>query len=117
MTSSSRGVALLEVMIALAIFSVAVLGAVERLAQLSQTQQAVHERERALADADRLMTAMSLLTRADLDLRLGRREAGPWAVEVQRPRPNLYRVAIGPADDTQPLLTTLLYRPEPARAP
>lgn len=110
---SARGVALLEVLIALTIFSIAGLTAIEQLDQLAQTETQSETRERRLADADRLMTAISLLTREDLDRRLGRREVGPWLVEVQRPRLTLYRVEIG--DGGTPDLTTLLYRPEPHR--
>ena len=62
------------------------------------------------------MTAMSFLTRDDLDRRLGRRAAGALAVEVQRPRATLYRVEVGRVEAALPDLTTLLYRPEPARA-
>lgn len=110
----ARGMALLEVIVALTIFSVAALGAVEQLAQLAEAQRQSALREERLTDADRLLTAVSLLTRRDLDLRLGRREVGPWIVEVQRPRPDLYRIEVG--SGAQPDLTTLLYRPEPTRA-
>lgn len=109
------GAALLEVLVALTIFSVAGVSALQLLAQLTASQAQSQARELRLADADRLMTAMSLLTRADLDLRLGRREVGPWIVEVQRPRGALYRVEIGTGG--APDLTTLLYRPEPPSAP
>ncbi len=114
--AGTRGVALLEVLVALTIFGIAALGALEQLAQLAQTQRHNTARELLLADEDRLMTAVSLLTREDLDRRLGRRQVGPLAVDIQRPRPALYRVEIGSAAFSLPDLTTLLYRPEPSRA-
>ena len=112
----TRGVALLEVLVALTIFGIAALSTLERLAQLSDTQRQSQARETALADQDRLMTAMSLLTREDLDLRLGSRTVGALLVEVQRPRATLYRVEISREGAALPDLTTLLYRPEPRRA-
>jgi len=115
-SDGTRGVALLEVLVALTIFGIAALSTLERLAQLSETQRQSQAREAALADQDRLMTAMSLLTREDLDLRLGRRIVGSLVIEVQRPRATLYRVEVGREDATLPDLTTLLYRPEPRRA-
>jgi type II secretory pathway component PulK len=113
--TGARGAALLEVLVALALFSIAAVGSLERLAQLSHAEAQSEERERNFADADRLMAAMSLLTRSDLDLRLGRRVVGDMVVEVQRPRAVLYRVSIGRGEI--PDLTTLLYRPGPSRAP
>jgi hypothetical protein len=76
------------------------------------------ERERELADEDRLLSAYTLLARPDLDRRLGIRDVGPYLVKVQRPEPTLYRVALsrGQAPDVEDLVT-VVFRQEPAHAP
>lgn len=116
MRAGERGVALLEVLVALTIFATAALGLVSLLAQSAEHERRAEDAERVLADEERLMTALSLLLRSDLDLRLGSRTAGPYVVEVQRPAAALYRVSIARADaPAAPDLVTLAYRPEPAR--
>jgi hypothetical protein len=55
---------------------------------------------------------MTLLTRADLDRRLGTHRIGEFAVEVQRPERTLYRIAIAGAEaGANELLVTVVYRP------
>jgi len=110
-----RGAVLLEVLAALTIFAFAAVSAIELLGQLSDSEQRAHRGETTLADESWLMTAYALLDRRDLDLRLGSRRVGPYAVEVQRPEPSLYRVAIG--DSVAPDLVTLIYRPVPDDGP
>ena len=111
----SRGVVLLEVLAALTIFAFSAASALALLDQLAAAQQHAHRAEAVAADQDRLLTAYSLLTREDLDRRLGARPVGAYLVEVQRPTVTLYRVAVGDSGGAQ--LATLLYRPEPTRAP
>lgn len=108
--SGRRGVLLLEVLAALTIFALAAAGALSLLAQVSESEQRLQAEERRLTDQDRLMSAYSLLSRRDLDLRLGARTVGPYVVEVQRPEQTVYRVTIG--DSTGVDLATLLYRPD-----
>jgi hypothetical protein len=111
-----RGVALLEVLAALAIFAAAAVSAVGLLAQDAELERRAEAAERRVADEERLLTAMTLLTRDDMDRRLGRRSAGPYVVETQRPERLIYRVTVGLADaPDSPDLATLLYRPEPVR--
>jgi type II secretory pathway pseudopilin PulG len=103
------GAVLLEVLASLTIFAFAAVSAVGLLGQLSDTERRGQMNETDVADQNRLLTAYSLLTRADLDLRLGQRLAGHYVIEVQRPEPAIYRVSIG--DSTGAELVTLLYRP------
>ena len=107
-----RGIALLEVLVALAVFTAAALALLARLDQAAEQQRQLKMREAELVTADRVLTAMSLLSRDDLDRRLGERMVGEFVVEVQRPEPMLYRVAIHPAARTgADLLATVVYRP------
>ncbi|MGH7612407.1 MAG: type IV pilus modification PilV family protein [Gemmatimonadales bacterium] len=113
-----RGVALLEVLAAVLIFGVAGLGFVELVAGGTRAVAAARARERELADEERLLAALTLLAREDLDRRIGIRVIGPYAIEVERPEQTLYRLSIrrqgtrGVED-----LVTVVYRQEPPRAP
>jgi hypothetical protein len=114
MPGNARGAVLLEVLAAVAIFASAAVTTVGLLAQLADGTRRAQEAERAVADQERLLTAYWLLTRDDLDRRLGPRAVGLYVVEVQRPEPDLYRVSVG--DSAGPELVTLLHRPEPDHA-
>ena len=118
MRAAERGVALLEVLAALVILSFAALGFVDLLGAGTRAVATARARERELADEERLLAAYTLLARGDLDRRLGRREIGPYLVEVQRPERTLYRVAlIRKESGTREDLVTVVYRPEPPHAP
>jgi len=118
LAAARRGVVLLEVLAAVLILTVAGLSLTELAADGLRATSDAAGRERVAMDEDRLLAAYSLLLRADLDLRLGDREVGPYVVRVGRPEATLYRVAISerrsPAVED---LVTVLYRREPTRAP
>jgi type II secretory pathway pseudopilin PulG len=109
-----RGIALLEALVALAILSIGGLSMLEVVGAAERDRVRVEADERSVVAADRVMTAMSLLTREDLDRRLGSHPVGEFAVTVARPEPTLYRIAI--ADTLVPgveLMATVVYRPAP----
>jgi type II secretory pathway component PulJ len=111
--TSNRGAMLLEAVIALAIVSVVGISMLALIAALQRDQGRLATLERRIASADHVMTAMVLLTREDLDRRLGRHGSGEFSVEVERPERTLYRIAV--ADTSRPdreLLTTVIYRPD-----
>ena len=89
-----RGVALLEVLAAVAILGVAGLALVELVAGGTRAVAVARDRERELADEERLLTAWSLLKREELDQRIGERVVGPYVARVQRPERGLYRLAV-----------------------
>lgn len=89
-----RGIALLEVLAAVVILGIAGLALVELVAGGTRAVAFARERERELADEERLLTAWSLLTRGELDQRIGSRDVGRFRVSVQRPERGLYRIAI-----------------------
>lgn len=95
MRSTERGAALLEVLAAIVILTIAGLSMVSLIAQATVSARAAEDREREQADESRLLAAETLLTRPDLDLRLGTRADGPYFVSVARPERTLYRIAIG----------------------
>lgn len=95
MRDGSRGIALLEVLAAIVILTITGLSMVELVAQGTATTVTARAREEEQTDEDRLLAATTLLTRNDLDLRIGGRTVGPYVLTVGRPEPTLYRIAIG----------------------
>jgi type II secretory pathway component PulJ len=114
MRHGERGAALLEAMVALAILAGAGASAVSLVSASLRAEREMADRERTLLAADRLLAAATLLTRTDLDRRLGRRDAGEFVVEVQRPRPSLYRIAVSESRAPEfELLVTVVFRRRP----
>ena len=115
--SHERGAVLLEVLVALTILAVAGLSLVGLLGAGVRAEQDARERERVLADEERVLTAMTLLTRADLDRRLGRHDVGEFVVDVQRPERTLYRIAIAQRSSAhvEGLVTVVFRRAEGPR--
>lgn len=118
MRNNERGVALLEVLAALLILSLAGLRLLELVTVGTRAVALSRVRERELADEERLLAAYTLLARGDLDRRIGLRTVGPYLADVQRPERTLYRIALARqvAPDVEDLVT-IVYRPEPPRAP
>jgi type II secretory pathway component PulJ len=112
---SDRGVALLEVLIALVILATAGLSLVGLLGAGLRWEREARERERTLANEDRVLVAMTLLKRADLDRRIGRHDVGEFVVDVQRPERTLYRIAMAQTSSPHVKdLVTVVYRQEQA---
>ena len=106
------GFALLEALIALAILGTAGLSLVALVRSGLDGERRAQAQERELAAASRVLTAMTLLTRSDLDQRIGHHPVGEFVVDVERPERTLYRIALANADRTETeLLVTVVYRP------
>lgn len=109
--SRRRGAILLECLVAMTLVMLLGLPALAlSRAAVSAVTQATRE-ETLTARADRALATMALLRRGELDQRLGWHRIGGFAVNIQRPEPGLYRVAV--ADTTAPgveLLVTVVYR-------
>jgi hypothetical protein len=107
---------LLEVLVAILILTVSGLSFVDLVGAGTRAVATARARERELADEERLLAAYTLLTRGDLDRRIGRREVGPYLADVQRPERTLYRIAL--LRRTTPEvedLVTVVYRREAER--
>ncbi|SRR6266849_5255690 len=116
MRRTEGGVALLEALVALAILSAAGLGLVELVSAGLAGERDARQRERVLAVETRVLAALSLFQRADLDRRLGRHPIGDLIVEVERPEPTLYRIALAQASAPEVEdLVTVVYRREARR--
>lgn len=117
MRRDSRGVALLEALVALAILSVAGVSLVGVVSAGLRAEEEARRRERTLAAEERVLAAMTLLNRTELDQRIGRRTVGEFFVGVQRPERTLYRIAIGETRSPQVEdLVTVVFRREAAVA-
>ncbi len=114
---ADRGVALLEVLVALAIISGAGLALLNLVTGGIRAEQDARERERVLAVEERVLTALTLLKRGDLDQRLGRHPIGELIADVERPERTLYRIAIVQSQSPQfEDLVTVVYRPVSSNA-
>lgn len=112
MIRDRRGVALLEALVAIAVVSMVSVSTVGLVSAALADQWQMRNRESALADAHRVLAAATLLTRGDLDVRLGRRRVGEFFIDVRRPEGDLYRVAVTRVDTPSvEELATVLYRP------
>ena len=115
---TDRGMALLEVLVALAILSGAGLALLDPVTAGLRAERESRVRERVLAVEDRVLTALTLLTRTELDRRLGRHPIGELMADIQRPERTLYRIALAQQQSPEVEdLVTVVYRREPSSAP
>lgn len=111
-----RGVVLLEVLVALLVLASAGIALVEVVSAGLRGEREAREREQTIAAEERVLAALTLLNRGELDQRLGRRAIGEFIVDVQRPEKTLYRIAL--CQHRSPHvedLVTVVYRREEAR--
>jgi prepilin-type N-terminal cleavage/methylation domain-containing protein len=110
---NERGMVLLEVLVALVILATAGIALMELVGAGLRAERDARTREATLATEERLLTAFTLLNRGELDQRLGPREVGEFVIDIQRPEPTLYRIAIAQQASRQVEdLVTVVYRPE-----
>jgi len=115
---ADAGIALLEVLVAVVILSTAGTALVALVAAGLQSERDARVRERTMVAEERLIAAMTLLRRKDLDRRLGRHPVGEFLVHVERPERTLYRIALAEARAPEVEdLVTVVYRPERPGAP
>jgi hypothetical protein len=108
-----RGVVLLEVLVALVILATAGVAMIELVGAGLRAERDARARERVLATEERLLGALTLLRREELDQRIGRREIGEFVVDIQRPERTLYRIAVVQRESPRVEdLVTVVYRPE-----
>jgi type II secretory pathway pseudopilin PulG len=118
MLRSNRGIALLETLVALAIVSGAGLALLDLVTGGLRAERDARDRERVLAVEERVLAALTLLKRDDLDRRLGRHLVGALVADIERPERTLYRIAL--AQEQSPHvedLVTVVYRRDTGNAP
>jgi len=95
------------------ILATAGIGLVELVGSGLRAERDARLRESTLATEERLLAALTLLNRQELDQRIGRRQIGEFIVDVQRPEPMLYRIALLQKQSPQVEdLVTVVYRAE-----
>jgi hypothetical protein len=115
-SNDRNGSVLLEVLCALAIVSVAGFSALQALRAALDTLHDATAAELEVEAAGRVLTALTLLDGHELTQRIGRHSVGEFDVDVERPEPGLFRVAVArrvPAPHE--LLVTVAYRPDTIR--
>jgi hypothetical protein len=113
MSDGRQGTVLLEVLVALTILIMSGVSTVSLLSASLGSAATLAQREASMQEADRVLAGLTLLTRTDLDRRIGRHPVGGFVAEVRRPEPLLYRIALHQADSSAvELLVTVVYRPE-----
>jgi type II secretory pathway pseudopilin PulG len=118
MLQSDRGVALLEVLVALAIVSGAGLTLLDLVTGGLRAEREARERERVLAVEERGLTALTLLKRDELDRRLGAHPIGELVADIERPERTLYRIALSQQQSPHVEdLVTVVYRRELRNGP
>ncbi len=114
--SNRRGSTLIEVLAATLILALSGLAAVDLVSNAAAAVSDDRRREREILDEDRLMSALSLLDRVDLDRRIGERVVGPYLVLIDRPEQALYRISLRRTESpTFEDLATVVFRPEAER--
>ena len=110
---NNRGVVLLEVLVAVVVLATAGIGLVELVGSGLQAERSARQSETTLATEERLLAALTLLNRKELDQRIGRRQIGEFVVDVRRPEHSLYRIALLQEQSLQVEdLVTVVYRAE-----
>jgi hypothetical protein len=105
---------LLEALVAIAITGAGV-AAIAPLLQQSFVASAFTARaQKDLVQADQLLSAITLWSRTELDLRLGDRRQAQFIARIVRRTSVLYDVAVLDSSRSRVWLSTTLFRPAPA---
>jgi type II secretory pathway pseudopilin PulG len=109
------GSTLLESIVALAVLAGTGTSLVAALAASIRSEHQLHRRESTVRAAHRVLTAMSLLTREELEQRIGRQPIGEFVAAVERTEPTLFRISVAEARAPEiETLVTVVYRPAAA---
>jgi prepilin-type N-terminal cleavage/methylation domain-containing protein len=105
-----QGFVLLEVLVALAIIGIVGSAAAWKTAELLYVVSRVHSTEADVRHAQRLLSAVSLWPREDLDRRLGGRRQGMWILHIERTTNDVYEIMIRDTLSGGTVLRTAVFR-------
>lgn len=111
---STRGGALLEAVIALAVLGTVTSGAVRVVLETTDALARSHRREREIEQASRVLTAATLWSRRELAERTGASSVGRWRIVVRQRSATVFEIQVSAAD-TDELVGTAVYRESEAR--
>jgi type II secretory pathway pseudopilin PulG len=104
------GMVLLEALVAIAILGTVASAAAWKTAETLHAVSRMHAREAEVRAAQRLLSAVSLWPREDLDRHLGARPQGRWMMHVDRTTETLYEIALIDSVSARVVLRTALFR-------
>jgi prepilin-type N-terminal cleavage/methylation domain-containing protein len=105
-----RGVALLEVLAALAILGIAGSGLTAFAIDAAGTVHRARAEDERIRAASAFLDRVALWERDDLDRHLGDHRQGDWRLSIAHPSATLYLVRLADSSGTRMLLSTALYR-------
>lgn len=112
-TASRGGAVLLEVIVAVTIFSIASVVTLTRAVEARHVLSLAETSENRLDSASAFLDHVVLWPREDLDRHLGAHPQGEWMLEIQQPASPLYSIAILDPASHQKMLETVVYRAVP----
>src|SRR5450432_4926981 len=107
-----RGVALLEVLAALAILGIAGSGLTAFAIESAGAVRRARAEDDRMRAASAFLDKVALWERDDLDRHLGDHRQGDWRLSIMRPAATLYVVRLADSSGARTLLSTALYRRE-----
>jgi prepilin-type N-terminal cleavage/methylation domain-containing protein len=105
-----RGVALLEVLAALAILGIAGSGLTAFAIDVGGAVHRARAEDERMRSTSAFLDKIALWERDDLDRHLGDHRQGDWRLSIARPSATLYVVRLADSSGTRTLLSTALYR-------
>lgn len=104
------GAVLLEVIVALAILATVASSAAWHTQEWMRAVQRTHAMETEIRQANRLLTAVSLWPKEDLERHLGVTVQGRWRLYIERTASSLYDVVLTDSSSGATLLRTAVFR-------
>ena len=99
------------------ILAVAGVALMAQLREVLDTVQRVQRSDLEWRRADRLLSAVTLWSRRELDERLGARVQGSYQLRIERLAGSMYQVQLTDSLGNRLLLESTLFRPESTDAP
>lgn len=110
MRTDRRGAVLLEVLIAMVIFTIAAAASLARAAEARHAVLLARAQETRVEAASAFMDRVALWPAEDLDRHLGAHRQGPWLLDVEHPGTTIYSLALADSTGRQQFVKTLVYR-------
>lgn len=104
------GAVLLDVLVALVVLGTIGSAAAWKSAEMIRATGRMHAREAEIRAAARLLSAITLWSREDLDRHLGTTRQGAWRLRIDRPDRTLYTIVLRDTASRGVLLETALFR-------
>jgi Tfp pilus assembly protein PilV len=107
----SRGIALLEVLLALSLLAIAGIASITFAGQAAHSLRRVRTSEQATFAAASAMERVAIRSAVDLDATTGRRRDGAYDITIARLLPELYDISISDTLTGATLLHSSVYSP------